>query len=469
MRWDRWFLAIGAPFGVLLLVLLPPANSADEAHHLARIDQIARGHLVAPRNADHFATARVDGCLNGFVTRLADSMFDKHWRPADAMRRYGCVQAGTMEISNVSLNAPVSYGPAVAGYVVGRFLGGVLLAFWLARIFGLISYLAICWLAVRTTPVGKPFLVLIALLPTPVMLATTLSADPVPISLGLLAVALVLRLRVPRSDEGDPDPTGWLLASFAGCLVLLALSKNLYAVAGLLALLVPRERFSSPRRRWEYVVGVLAAITAEFLAWTLLVLNRVRVVVPFLLDDSFVQREWVRSHPVDFARIAVHSAFGTMLIPTHTWPTTIANTRPALGRTAVAPPAVSLIALGLAVLALAMSRTRPGTSAGRRRTTFDRAAVYVVPLVILLTVLALVLYGEALTFTPPLASGVRITFVEGRFFLPVLGVFLLPFSRSTQCETHDGRTWVGRAGWTVLIGSVGIAVWSLAWLIDTQY
>ena len=248
------------------------------------------------------------------------------------------------------------------------------------------------------------------------------------------------------------------MASFAGCLVLLALSKNLYAVAGLLALLVPRERFSSPRRRWEYVVGVLAAITGEFLAWTLLVLNRVRVVVPFLLDDSFVQREWVRSHPVDFARIAVHSAFGTMLIPTHTWPTTIANTRPALGRTAVAPPAVSLIALGLAVLALAMSRTRPGTSAGRRRTTFDRAAVYVVPLVILLTVLALVLYGEALTFTPPLASGVRITFVEGRFFLPVLGVFLLPFSRSTQCETHDGRTWVGRAGWTVLIGSVGIAV-----------
>ena len=132
IRWDRWFLAIGVPFGALLLVFLPPANSADEANHLARIDQIARGHLVAPRDADHFATARVDGCLNSFLTRLAVSMFDEHWRPADALRRYGCVRAGTMGISNVSLNTPVSYGPAVTGYVVGRLLGGVLLGFWLA-------------------------------------------------------------------------------------------------------------------------------------------------------------------------------------------------------------------------------------------------------------------------------------------------------------------------------------------------
>ena len=140
-----------------------------------------------------------------------------------------------------------------------------------------------------------------------------------------------------------------------------------------------------------------------------------------------------------------------------------------MGMTAAAPPAVSLIVLGLAVLALAMSRPRPGTRAGRRRTAFDRAAVYVVPLVILLTVLALVLYGEALTFTRRLAPGVRITFVEGRFFLPVLGVLLLPFSRSSPVGAHDGRTWVGWAGWAVLIGSAGIAVWSLAWLIDAQY
>ena len=137
-----------------------------------------------------------------------------------------------------------------------------------ARIFGLVFYLAVCWLAVRTTPVGKPFLVLIALLPTPVMLATTLSADPVPISLGLLSVALLLRLRLSRADEHEPDPTGWLLASFAGCLVLLAFSKNLYAVVGLLVLLVPGERFSSPRRRWQYAAGLLAAIAAAFLVWT---------------------------------------------------------------------------------------------------------------------------------------------------------------------------------------------------------
>ena len=57
-----------------------------------------------------------------------------------------------------------------------------------------------------------------------------------------------------RPPGGDaPDHTALLLASFAACVVLLALSKNLYAVMGLLVLLVPGERFSSRRgagRTW---------------------------------------------------------------------------------------------------------------------------------------------------------------------------------------------------------------------------
>lgn len=51
------------PFGALFLVLLPPSKSADEVHHLVRIDQIARGQLVPPLNAQHHAIARVDGGL----------------------------------------------------------------------------------------------------------------------------------------------------------------------------------------------------------------------------------------------------------------------------------------------------------------------------------------------------------------------------------------------------------------------
>jgi uncharacterized membrane protein len=310
---------------------------------------------------------------------------------------------------------------------------------------------------------------LIALLPTSVMLATTLSADPVPISLGLLSVALLLRLRLSRAGEQEPDPTGRLLALFAGCLVLLALSKNLYAVVGLLVLLVPGERFSSPRRRWQYVAGLLAAIAAAFLVWTSLVLNRVRVLAPFAFDDSFVQRAWIRDHPIDFVRLAVHSAFGTMLLPTHTWPTVVANTFPAgLAHNVAAPPAVSLIALALVVLALATSRTGSDASSGSRRTAFDRVAVYAIPLVILFTVLALVLYGEALTHTSLLAPGVRITFVEGRFFAPVLGVLLVPLSRSTRVESGDGVSWAW-AGWAVVVGTAGLLAWSLAWLIDGQY
>ena len=115
-----------------------------------------------------------------------------------------------------------------------------------------------------------------------------------------------------------------------------------------------------------------------------------------------------------------------------------------------------------------MSRTGSDASSGLERTAFDRVAVYAIPLVILFTVLALVLvlYGEALTHSPLLARGVRITFVEGRFFAPVLGVLLLPLSRATRVESRDGVSW---AGWAMLIGTAGILAWSLVWLIDAQY
>lgn len=466
IHWDRWFLAIGVPFGVLLLVLLPPANSADEGHHLARIDQIVRGHVIAPLDSNHLATGQVDGCLNMFLVRLSYAMSDTHWRPADAFHQYRCGRSTQIELSNVALNSPVAYGPALVGYVAGRAVGGVLLGFWLARIFGLAWYLGVCWLAIRVAPSGKPFLMFLALLPTPFVLATTMSADPMAISLGLFAVALVLRLRIARGGERVSDPTRWLLPVFAVCLLLLAMSKNLYGVMGLLVLLVPGERFSSPRRHREYVAGVLVSITAATLAWGVLVLNRVRVVVPFLFDDSFAQRAWIRAHPGDFARLATRSVFGTTLLPTHTWPTLVASTYPArAAHTFAAPPLVSLIALGLAVLGLAVSRTPIDPGSGRA-STLDRFAVYAIPILILGTVLALVVYGEALTFTHPLAPDVNVTYVEGRFFVPVLGVLLLPLARSRRVTASTGPAW---ACWTICAGSAGIVVWSLAWLIALQY
>jgi uncharacterized membrane protein len=466
VHWDRWFLAIGVPYSTLLLLLLPPSNAADEARHLARIDQIARGHLVAPLDARQQATGHVDGCLSSFLTRLDYDMSNKRWRPADAFHRPSCGRSQRIELSNVALNSPVPYVPGLVGYVVGRLLGGVLLGFWLARIAGLLAYLGLCWLAIRIAPVGKPFLMFVALLPTAVLLATTVSADPLAISLGLLAAAVVLRLRVPRNTESETDPTRRLLALLAVCLLLLALSKNLYAVMGLLVLLVPAERFSSRGRRQAYVAGVIASTAGVAAAWGILVVNRIRVVLPFLLDDSFVQRSWIRAHPLGFLKIGTRSVFGTTLLPTHTWPTLVASlvgARPT--RAFAAPPVVSLVALGLAIVGLAMTRMASGDGAAAR-TTFDRVAVYAIPAVVFLTVLALVVYGEAITFTAPLATGVNVTFVEGRFFVPVLGVLLVPLARSGTVAVRSGPAW---AGWTMLLGSAGLAIWSLAWLVDLQY
>jgi hypothetical protein len=81
----------------------------------------------------------------------------------------------------------------------------------------------------------------------------------------------------------------------------------------------------------------------------------------------------------------------------------------------------------------------------------------VIPVVVLVVVMALVLYGEALTLTPNLRIGPNITYIEGRYFLPILPLLvLLPFSVPGTAIREGGR--LGWA-WTVPTGVVALAGW----------
>lgn len=467
---------IGLPLGVLLLVVQPPGMSRDERNHLLRVDQIARGDLVSPLDRTQQATARPDSCLSSVVTGLGVHELHTTWRVGDAAIRERCVRRQRFDVSNVAVNSPITYAPAVAGYMVGRgvsrsAVGGL----WGARIGGLLGYLALAWLAVRLAPAGKPFLFAVALLPSALTLAVAVSSDSVPVGLGLLATALVLRLRSSKRGADHPEPgTTRLLVALGSVLLALGMSKNLYAPAALLVLLVPAHRFRTARVRAGYVLATVGAVGVAVALWIVFVVNRVDI----LLSDyssSFWARRYFHHHPADLLKAYRQSLISHATFWNHTLPGTIGFYYRGL-----ASPTAPLVvfAAATALLGVAAWANRPlaappaadvAGSAGATGTRSDRLSALAAPAVVAavwLGVLALVVYGELLTFTPFVLDGnFTVGFIEGRFFLPVVPFAMLLWPpRPAGVATVP--SWARRL---VIAGTIALSSWSVLHIVSLYY
>ncbi len=107
------------------------------------------------------------------------------------------------------------------------------LIFFAGRLASLLAFVGIYYLAIRLIPVGKQVLFVLGLFPTTLLLASSYSADPMPVALAVLAISLTLRTR--RSEA--PDRHAFLLLFLV--LAALALTKPTMFVFAPLLFMVP--------------------------------------------------------------------------------------------------------------------------------------------------------------------------------------------------------------------------------------
>ena len=465
VNWARWFLVAGLTFGLVAVYFQAPGMSPDEAHHFARVAQIARGELTSPLDSRGVALAQLDPCTTTVVQRLSNQEAVVRWRPSDRLAHVVCQPPKPLQISNTAVNNPVAYVPNLVGYALGRLLGGGVLSLWLARLTGLLGYLLVGWLAIRIAPYGKGFLFFIALLPTPISLAVTVSADPSSISLALLSVALLLRLRVTSPDVDDRRSTIVLLTGFAVSLVALTWTKNIYAPFALLALLVPTGCFRSrPAARW-YRAGVIAVAVGAFVAWTAGVTTRVRFITAVTRFDSRRNQQWAHAHPWGLVQVVANSLFRTPVLIDHTLPGMLAHfhgSAPIGNR--VTPWWIAVLVVGLGALAwrLDSSRSRHDEPVASDGTRLTRWAPAVVVGSISVAVLVMATVGEFLLFTLFAAERTRVAYIEGRFFVPLLPLLLL--LRNGRPTQHGPA----RRAWRVVGLPLGLALFA-TWYVVTAH
>lgn len=195
---------------------------------------------------------------------------------------------------------PLPYWSAALGIRVGAiFECPPLGLFYLGRLFNLLSWVALTYLAIRLTPVFRWTLVALALTPMSVYLAASLSADGFTNASCFLFIAYVFRLSYSNPDKVLQRNQYWILFLLS---LPVTFSKFVYMSLVGLFWLIPATRFPSKKNRW-LLFFLLAFVNLTIFSWWTYLRGKYGFRAPF--PDVSWEAQWtfIKSDPLNFLEI----------------------------------------------------------------------------------------------------------------------------------------------------------------------
>lgn len=319
LRPEVAFACIAGAFGLAIVFLTPPLQVPDEPGHWYRIYRLSQGHVVdvRPTGPDAFSyggpvPASLVDCAEAFApiagrlsVRVAPGAIAAEFR-----RPLRAEVTRSPEFQASTLYSPIPYAPAALATFVGRTLALPPVALlYLGRLATLAAYVALCFCAIRTTPIGKWPAALMLTSPMSLFLAASLSADAMTIALTSLATATAL------SQCVRPRETTAGAARLGGAMLAAALCKSAYAPVVLMTLATPTRRWQT----WVRPLVICAVAAAAVAGWSALTHpNGIRL----RGDAPADQMAWVIAHPATYARIVVRTVAANLT----RWPYTAIGT-----------------------------------------------------------------------------------------------------------------------------------------------
>jgi uncharacterized membrane protein len=410
-RPDYLFLVFSTFFGLILCFELPPLGGGNEMYNFQRAASIAYGHPLVeeaevPSGISEFITA-------GF-TFFHEGLSQPFSYSRDEYRKVAAIPLRASEPVALSPNAiavhhPFSYIPQALVLRLGAvFNASPLMLFYLARLGGLLSAIALTFLAIRLAPSRQYAFCALALLPSITFARSCFDADPVTNGLAFLFIACMLR-EIARSGPVSMRS----LALLALLAFVVGQCKSAYFVLLLLALAIPQARFVS-RFSWLTWMGILIlpGIVAS-VGWMLLVKQSYFTGVSYHTYSGEVdpdrQLAFILGHP--FAYLAT---FLRTLFMTPFFPQALLGILGGFGPGLFIPMPVLVVVVGLLFGVIVADRTGAGaTYPGVGSLT---AVIFLAFIGLSLTIL----YIQWTGFGLPVIEG-----FSGRYFFPLLPLLLL--------------------------------------------
>lgn len=237
----------------LMFVFLSPFNAAtDEPEHFVRAeitsqdlvfpqyDEENHGFLTitsvatVPRNANVFETDWDDSKINHTMTYY-DSAFEQNPFYGYIMPAIGINLAKMLDLNQIWL-------------------------LWMGRLFNLLLYATICMIAIKSSPIMKMPMFVVACLPLSVELGASLNMDALTLSLSLLVIAYFFKL-YKSSSISKKD-----IMKFFTLILILSLTKVTLGIFSLLILIIPRDKFENKNYLYLSIMGI-AALFVILLFW----------------------------------------------------------------------------------------------------------------------------------------------------------------------------------------------------------
>jgi uncharacterized membrane protein len=303
---QHWFATIAIFFGLCFTFITPPLLVPDELGHIARAYGVSTGHWLSTIKNGHSGS---NIPLNLHIIGLETTK--NSFAPSDIMRLQSVPLAPShtlfTEHPNMALYSPLVYAPQAVGFIAARTAQlPAIDALYLARIFNVLAYTALVFVAIQLLPFGKWAGVVVGLLPMHILLAGSISADPVSIGLAILLVAVVLKLR-SLGRMLTVREMWWL----AGLVAAVSLTKLPIPLLLLLCLFIPVGVLGGTRAKWWLRIGGLA-ITAAFvgIGWLALAQQTLVAYGPAGVDTA-AQANLIFHHPLGF----IKALLMTFLLP----------------------------------------------------------------------------------------------------------------------------------------------------------
>jgi uncharacterized membrane protein len=431
------FLVLSLFFGLLFIFRLAPFNGTDEFTHFPRVYQITDGTLwenklpdnqyggLLPMNINTMINAYRDLSRqsSGRQYQLHEEQLNNHYR---SLSQPGVAKVPAI-FTAVVLYPPWAYLPSVVGVLTARLLHVPLIWYvYLGRIFSLFAWMAVTWLAIRLIPQGKWFLVAVALLPTSLSQAATISADGLINGISWLIIAAVLAV-FSRTILLNTKKLV-LLTVLATSLSVL---KQGYWMIALLPLIIPREYFRTTlqSKLWKAITLSMVLVTSALLALRSSTILSGVVLSPIAGStiNMQLQTHYLLQHPLLFGLRALSQPFTKNFDTIYLGIFGILTNRLIYLSILV----IGLLAFGL-VLGLQQTKAIAALVTYRRRLRI--AALVIIIGTYLLIALSFYI-GESQV------GGSVINSIYGRYLLPLLPLLLLfPITQKTHLGSDTSLT-----------------------------
>ncbi len=257
------FLVLASVFGVILTFRMVPLFGNDEVVHFPRAYQVQEGRLWATKIGENDSGGYLPVQIKQFNDAYREQVQNDNTdgdKIYAAKQRYGHERLTDSRrepvvFTSATLSAGWDYLPPATGIFIARTLHLPLNWFvYVARLATLATYILLTFFAIKFIPIGKRFLLVVALLPTALTQGGTIGMDGLVNGLSWLIIALIFACLVKKLTA-----TPKLLALLAFLSVYLATTKQGYLPIAALPLLLPARLLPFNLKRvwlWRVVFGM---------------------------------------------------------------------------------------------------------------------------------------------------------------------------------------------------------------------